>query len=117
MRVVGAALFLAACARAVPPGAALPVGEACVPGAEPCAYPGGLLPLASGFAAKEACSCVFVAGRSEEECAAWVKVSPAVASFRVDRERKRVVAHALGTSGASATFVDEAHGCVLDLQR
>ena len=85
--------------------------------APPCAYPGGLLPLASGFAAKEACSCVFVAGRSEEECAAWVKVSPAVASFRVDRERKRVVAHALGTSGASATFVDEAHGCVLDLQR
>lgn len=90
---------------------------ACAPKAgEVHAYEGGLFPLASGFAAKQMCSCVFVAGRSEEECAAWVKVSPDVARFRVDHERKAVRARALGLGRQDAHWVDDRTGCVLDPQ-
>jgi hypothetical protein len=77
-------------------------------------YETDLLHIASGFAAKEACSCVFVSGRSIDECKAFVKVSPAVATFRVDDEERRVVAHALGGARVVAKFVDDRTGCVLD---
>lgn len=107
-------LLLAAlgCARPpLPAAAARPDGAGCGPGVT-CAYDVGLLHLASAFAAKEACSCVFVAGRDPDACAAWVEVSPAVATFRVDRDRQRVVAHALGVARSIATW-DPARGCVL----
>ncbi len=108
-------LLFAACAKppldsSTPFAGGLPSG--CAVG-ERCAY-GGLLPLASAFAAKEACSCLFVAGRTEADCEAWVRVSPAVASFRVDDAERRVIAHALGMARVSARYVDEAHGCVFD---
>jgi hypothetical protein len=106
------ALVWLACAKPPPPGAALPAGPECAVGV-PCAYDAGLLSLASAFAAKEACSCVFVAGRDEDACAAWVKVSPAVATWRVDRARSRVVAHALGAAETVAVY-DPSRGCVLD---
>jgi hypothetical protein len=112
------ALLWLGCAKSpsLPP---LPAGEACTPdevrtSGELCAYDIGLLRIASAFAAKEACSCVFVAGLDEDTCADWVRVSPAVATFRVDRDGKRVVAHALGLAKVSATWVDEATGCRLD---
>ncbi len=93
----------------VEPPPARPPAEA----AEALPYDTGLLHLASAFAAKEACSCVFVAGRDEEACRAWVQVSPAVARFRVDEERRRVVAHALGVAREEAVWVDERTGCRL----
>lgn len=115
-RALGLALALAGCAGKVSPPP-LPAGPGCTPEevarrGELCAYDGGLLQLASAFAAKEACSCVFVAGRDERDCADWVRVSPAVATFRVDRDGKRVVAHALGLARADAVY-DEATGCRL----
>lgn len=112
-------LLLAACAKPMPVArgvdAAVPAGPDCAPGT-PCAYEGGLLPLASGFAAKEACSCLFVAGRTEAECRAWVKVDPAVASLRIDAAHHRVVAHALGLAPAVATWEGPRHGCVLEVR-
>ncbi|MCB9685190.1 MAG: serine hydrolase [Alphaproteobacteria bacterium] len=79
--------------------------------AEPYGTP--LLRLGSSFAAKEACSCVFVAGRDERSCAAWVKVQPAVAHFRVDEKHHRVIGHALGLARAEARWIDEQTGCQL----
>lgn len=76
-------------------------------------YDNGLLSLAAGFSAKEVCSCVFVAQRPTDVCRDWTRVSPAVARFHVDTERKEVRATALATSRTVARWVDEDLGCVL----
>lgn len=76
-------------------------------------YDNGLFELAAGFAAKEACSCVFVLGRDEEFCATWTRVSPAVARFKVDREVKTVTARALGMAKTVARYTDTRTGCVI----
>jgi hypothetical protein len=77
-------------------------------------YPGSLFALASGFAAKETCSCRFVSERSAEDCAEWVRVSPDVARVHVDEHAKVVTARALVMGKAVARFVDDRVGCVLD---
>lgn len=76
-------------------------------------YDNALLELASGFSAKEVCSCVFVAERPVEVCRDWTRVSPAVARFRVDEEAREVHATALGMKGTVARWVDADLGCVL----
>lgn len=63
--------------------------------------------------AKEMCSCLFVMELSEAQCAAWTKVTPNVAKAKIDWERKRVHAVALGFWSADARYRDR-EGCVLD---
>lgn len=77
-------------------------------------YTSSLFRLGSGFAAQEACSCLFVMGRDEEFCREWVRVSPDVARFRVDYEAKVVKARALGMGRTSARYTGPRTGCVIE---
>lgn len=77
-------------------------------------YQNSDLELSPAYTAKEACSCIFVMGQTEEYCRAWTKASPDVATFRVDSNAKAVEASALLLWGARARFVDERTGCVLE---
>ncbi len=72
------------------------------------------LQLVTGYTAKEVCSCIFVIGQTEEFCRNWTRASPEVASFRIDRENKRVESGAVMLWGARARYVDEKRGCVLE---
>src|SRR5262245_29610157 len=63
--------------------------------------------------AKETCSCLFVMELSEQQCAAWTRVSPDVAKAKIDWDAKRVDSIALGFWSASAHYEDRT-GCVLD---
>lgn len=72
------------------------------------------LQLATGYTAKEACSCLFVMEQTEEFCRAWTKASPDVAGFRVDRDARTVEASALLLWGAKARFDADLNGCVLE---
>jgi hypothetical protein len=98
--------------RACPLLAALFV--ACgVPG-ESRTYANGDLELVTAYTAKAACTCLFVVERTEEECRAFVKQNPAVASFSFDAGKKTVTSNALAFWGARARFVSERAGCVLE---
>ncbi len=77
-------------------------------------YGSSLFELGSGFAAQEACSCLFVMGMDEDFCREWVRVSPDVAKFRVDAEAQRVKARALGMGRSSAVYTEARTGCVLE---
>lgn len=77
-------------------------------------YDTGLFKLASGFSAKEMCSCVFVLERDEAFCGEWTRVSPNIAGFKVDHELKTVRSKALGTSPRTARYVDAKTGCILE---
>ena len=72
------------------------------------------LQLLTAHAAKEMCSCVFVFGRDEDFCKAWVKAAPDLKTLRVDRDGKTVESQAVLLWGARARFVDERRGCVLE---
>ncbi|KIG15186.1 hypothetical protein DB30_05886 [Enhygromyxa salina] len=76
-------------------------------------YDNNDLELAVRQKAKETCSCLFVMELPEEHCTAWTRVSPDVAAAKIDRERQRVSATALGLWSASAHFNGRT-GCVLD---
>ena len=76
-------------------------------------YDASLFALASGFSAKEVCSCIFVSGRSEDECREWTRVSPDVARFKVDQQDKVVTAKAFWMGKTTARYVDERSGCVI----
>jgi CubicO group peptidase (beta-lactamase class C family) len=77
-------------------------------------YRSSLFRLGAGFAAQEACSCLFVMGMDEDFCREWVRVSPDVARFRVDYENERVKARALGMGRISAVHSDERTGCTIE---
>jgi CubicO group peptidase (beta-lactamase class C family) len=77
-------------------------------------YSSSLFRLGSGFAAQEACSCLFVMGMDEDFCREWVRVSPDVARFRVDYDDKRVEARALGMGRISAIYTGERTGCTIE---
>ncbi len=77
-------------------------------------YSASLFRLGSGFAAQEACSCLFVMGMDEDFCREWVRVSPDVARFRVDWDEKRVKARALGMGRTSAVHTGERTGCIIE---
>lgn len=76
-------------------------------------YDASLFRLASGFSAKEVCSCVFVMQRDEAFCQEWTRVSPEVARFQVDQDKKEVQARALGMGRTLARYEDEQVGCVI----
>ncbi len=84
---------------------------ACGPKTDVHTYDNSLFQLAAGFRAKEMCSCVFVMGRTEDDCKEWTKVSPNVASFTVDRDRQQVRSTALGMGRTVATFDGAELGC------
>lgn len=84
----------------------------CGPKSDLPRYDNGLLELAAGFAAKEACSCVFVSERPIDVCRDWVRVSPPVARFKVDTRDHEVRATALGMKKTVALWVEDV-GCVI----
>ena len=85
-----------------------PVGDPAPPSGH--AYDTGLLKIASRFAAKEACSCLFVANRDEAWCRAWLRVSPDVARWRIKGD-DTVRARALGLARSEARFLGAGRGC------
>lgn len=70
--------------------------------------------LAVGNAALMACTCHFVMNMPDDFCRAWVKASPDVARFGVNKEAKTVESSAFITWSARAHFVDDKRGCVLE---
>lgn len=77
-------------------------------------YPNNDLQLAVGNAAKMVCTCAFVMEMEDDFCKAWVKASPDVARYSVDKTAKTVEASAFVSWAAHAHFVDEKRGCVLE---
>jgi len=75
-------------------------------------YAAPLLQLGSAFAAKGACSCIHVAGRDEDWCRDWLRVSPDVARWRL-RKDGSVTARALGMASSTARYQGPGRGCVL----
>lgn len=72
------------------------------------------LELAVGNSALMGCSCMFVMNMDETYCRAWVKASPDVAKVSFDVANKRAEAAAFVSWAATAHFVDEKRGCVLE---
>jgi hypothetical protein len=76
-------------------------------------YPNNDLVLVVGNAARMTCSCIFVMGMDETYCRAWTKASPDIARFSVDRTNKTVEASSLVSWSATAKFIDDKRGCIL----
>lgn len=72
------------------------------------------LELAVGNGARMGCSCMFVMERDEAYCRAWVKASPDVAKVTFDTVNKRVEASSFVSWAATAHYVDDKVGCVLE---
>lgn len=100
-----ALLLVLACAARHDPAAGGPPPET---------YDNALLELATGYAAKEGCSCIFVSGREEDVCRSYLRVSPDVAKIKVDYKTKRVTSKALGMKKTSAVWLSPEEGCVLE---
>lgn len=77
-------------------------------------YSNNDLQLLTAHAAKEMCSCLFVFGRDENFCSAWVKAAPDLKTLHVDWDGKSVESEAIIAWGARARFVDARRGCVLE---
>ncbi len=80
----------------------------------PRTYDNNDLELAVGNSARMGCSCMFVMEMDEAYCRAWVKASPDVAKLTFDRANKRVESAAFISWAATAHFVDEKRGCILE---
>lgn len=81
---------------------------------DPRTYDNNDLELAVGNSARMGCSCMFVMEMDEAYCRAWVKASPDVAKVTFDRTNKRVESSAFISWAATARFVDEKRGCILE---
>lgn len=77
-------------------------------------YDNNDLELATGYGAKELCSCLFVMEMPLDYCTAWTKASPAVVKFNVDTAGKRVESTALLEWGNRAHYENGRFGCVID---
>lgn len=82
--------------------------------ATPRTFANSDLELAVGNSARMGCSCMFVMGQTEEYCRAWVKASPDVAKVTFDTANKRVESSAFVSWAATAHYVDDKRGCVLE---
>ena len=71
------------------------------------------LELLTSYRAKDMCSCVFVQQREESYCRDWTKASPNLATMTVDLNTKSVTTAALQYWSATAMFVSDEEGCVL----
>ena len=74
---------------------------------KPLAYVG------TGYTAHRLCSCVFVSGRSEEDCMGDLGPSPVGIDHRVDAQAQTVVASIAPLATSTATY-HGATGCRLD---
>ncbi len=72
------------------------------------------LVLLTSYRAKDMCSCVFVQGRDEDYCRDWTKANPNLATMTVDLDEKKVHTEAMQYWSATAKWVSERHGCVLE---
>ncbi len=77
-------------------------------------YDNNDLQLATGYTAKELCSCLFVMEMDETYCRNWTRASPAVTKYKIDEANKRVETTALLQWGARAHFESAKFGCVID---
>lgn len=94
---------------------ALPLLHACADAdAHPRTFANSDLQLAVGNGARMACSCLFVMNMSEEYCREWVKASPDVAKLSFDLANKKVESSAFVSWAATARYVDDKRGCVLE---
>lgn len=72
------------------------------------------LRLITGYTAREACSCLWVMEQTEDYCRNWVKNNPPLARFTIDAQSKIVTSSAAILWSATARYVDDSSGCVLD---
>ena len=77
-------------------------------------YANNDLELAAAHAAKDVCSCLFVMNMPDDYCREWVRASPDVARYSVDRANKTVEASALVLWGARARYQGPHHGCTVE---
>lgn len=80
----------------------------------PRTYANNEFQLAVGNGARMGCSCVFVMKMSDDYCYAWVKASPDVAKISIDRTNKRVSSASFVSWAATARYVNDKVGCVLE---
>lgn len=90
------------------------LAASCSPSSGPRLYDNNDLQLATGYTAKELCSCLFVMEMPLDYCRNWTRASPAVTKFTIDEERKTVETTALLQWGTKARFDSAQFGCVLD---
>ena len=83
-------------------------------GGHPRTFDNNDLELAVGNGARMACSCLFVMNMSETYCREWVKASPDVAKISIDFANKKVESSAFVSWAATARYVDDKRGCVLE---
>lgn len=69
-------------------------------------------PMASGAYAKFMCSCLFVEGRTEEQCKIWSRLSIPQSSYIISKKNKSVTSTALWFS-SSAHYKSKRLGCTL----
>jgi hypothetical protein len=100
--------------RALVLGAALASVSGCGFPRGTLVYPNNDETLGAAAAARQACSCLFVMKRSEAFCQDWVRVSPDLPRWSADLKARRVEASVLVSWSASARYVDDRHGCVLE---
>ena len=87
---------------------------ACASEGPPRTFDNNEMELSVGNFAKMSCSCVFVMDMPDDYCRAWVKATPDIGSFIIDRTNQRIDASAFTVWTATARFVDERRGCVLE---
>lgn len=100
--------------RAALAAAALVAFAGCASEGPPRTFDNNAIEIATGAAAHGGCSCVFVMGMPESYCQEWTRISPPIVRFSVDYVTKRVEASAWITTTASARYVDDKLGCVLE---
>ncbi len=84
------------------------------PNGTPRTYESNDLELTVGNSARTGCTCLFLMEMPEAYCRAWVRASPDVAKLSFDLANKRVEASAFISIAATAHFVDEKRGCILE---
>lgn len=91
------------------------LGAGCAdPDASPRTFANNDLELATGNSARMGCSCRFVMQMPEDYCRAWVRASPDIAKLSFDLANKRVESSAFMSVSATARYLDEKRGCVLE---
>ena len=83
-------------------------------GAKGRLYDNNDLQLATGYTAKELCSCLFVMQMPLDYCTDWTRASPNVTRFKIDTVNKTVETTALLEWGLRARYDSAKFGCRLD---
>ncbi|MEW5741786.1 MAG: hypothetical protein AB1938_22895 [Myxococcota bacterium] len=86
----------------------------CASEGPPRLYDQNDMELAAANGARMGCSCMFVMERDEEYCRAWIKASPNVAKVTFYPSSKKVEASVFISWAATAHYVDDQVGCVLE---